>query len=146
MWRKAIWKGHPMRLELTRVGLLVELANYCTTRGASQPFSVARHVGRFKWGSELAQLYVRLSIIPISPLVNYVSSGIIRYYVVTFVCLHFALSEIRVLNSLDELCITRLTAVNSFARVLNPQGRERIYCHPQTDSFVVSQLFYILYF
>ena len=22
MWHKAIWKGHPMRLELTRVGLL----------------------------------------------------------------------------------------------------------------------------
>ena len=34
MWNKAIWKGHPMRLELTRVGLLVELANYYTTRGA----------------------------------------------------------------------------------------------------------------
>ena len=34
MWHKAIWKGHPMRLELTRVGLLVELANRYTTRGA----------------------------------------------------------------------------------------------------------------
>ena len=34
MWLKAIWKGHPMRLELTRVGLLVELANHYTTRGA----------------------------------------------------------------------------------------------------------------
>ena len=32
MWHKAIWKGHPMRLELTRVGLLVELANHYTTR------------------------------------------------------------------------------------------------------------------
>ena len=31
MWHKAIWKGHPMRLELTRVGLLVELANHYTT-------------------------------------------------------------------------------------------------------------------
>ena len=27
-------KGHPMRLELTRVGLLVQLANHYTTRGA----------------------------------------------------------------------------------------------------------------
>ena len=27
-------RGHPMRLELTRVGLLVELANHYTTRGA----------------------------------------------------------------------------------------------------------------
>ena len=26
--------GHPMRLELTRVGLLVELANHYTTTGA----------------------------------------------------------------------------------------------------------------
>ena len=34
MWHKAIWKGHPMRLELTRVGLLVELANHYTTIGA----------------------------------------------------------------------------------------------------------------
>ena len=34
MWHKAIWKGHPMRLELTRVGLLVELANHYTTTGA----------------------------------------------------------------------------------------------------------------
>ena len=37
MWHKAIWKGHPMRLELTRVGLLVELANHYTTRGAFLP-------------------------------------------------------------------------------------------------------------
>ena len=34
MWHKAIWMGHPMRLELTRVGLLVELANHYTTTGA----------------------------------------------------------------------------------------------------------------
>ena len=32
MWHKAIWKGHPMRLELIRVGLLVQLANHYTTR------------------------------------------------------------------------------------------------------------------
>ena len=35
MWHKAIWKRHPMRLELTRVVLLAELANHYTTRGAS---------------------------------------------------------------------------------------------------------------
>ena len=34
MWHKAKWKGHPMRLELTRVGLLAELANHYITRGA----------------------------------------------------------------------------------------------------------------
>ena len=37
MWHKAIWKGHLMRLELTRVGLLVELANHYTTRGVRWP-------------------------------------------------------------------------------------------------------------
>ena len=34
----------------------------------------------------------------------------------------------------------RVAVVNSFGRVLNPVG-ERIYCHPQTDCFVISQLF-----
>ena len=33
MWHKAEWMGRPMKLELTRVGLLVELANCYTTRG-----------------------------------------------------------------------------------------------------------------
>ena len=34
MWHKAEWMGRPMRLELTRVGLLDYLANRYTTRGA----------------------------------------------------------------------------------------------------------------
>ena len=34
MWHKAEWMGRPMRLELTRVGLLVNLANRYTNRGA----------------------------------------------------------------------------------------------------------------
>ena len=33
MLHKAIWKGNPMRLELTRVGLPVLLANHYTTTG-----------------------------------------------------------------------------------------------------------------
>ena len=33
MWHKAEWMGRPMRIELTRVSLLVELANRYTTRG-----------------------------------------------------------------------------------------------------------------
>ena len=32
MWHKAEWKGRPMRLELSRVDLLVQLANRYTTR------------------------------------------------------------------------------------------------------------------
>ena len=46
----------------------------------SQLFSVARHVGRLKMGSKPAQLYVRLSILPLTLHVTYVSSGIIRHY------------------------------------------------------------------
>ena len=34
MWHKAKWMERPMRLELTRVGLLVKLANRYTTKGA----------------------------------------------------------------------------------------------------------------
>ena len=33
MWHKAEWIGHTMRIELTRVGLLVKLANRYTTKG-----------------------------------------------------------------------------------------------------------------
>ncbi len=45
----------------------------------SQLFSVARHVGRLKLGSKPTQLYVRLSILPLSQQANHVSSGIIRH-------------------------------------------------------------------
>ena len=34
MWHKADWMGHPMRLELTLAGLLVNLANHHTIRDA----------------------------------------------------------------------------------------------------------------
>ena len=58
-----------------------------------------------------------------------------------FICLYFyTLSAIRVLSSFGELCIMRAAAENSFARVLNHMG-ERIYCHPQKDCFVLSELF-----
>ena len=40
MWHKAEWMGRPMRLELTRVGLLVQLANRYTTRGAPKKYII----------------------------------------------------------------------------------------------------------
>ena len=43
----------------------------------SQLFSVARYVGCLKLGSKPVQLYVRLSIIPLSQQANHVSSGIL---------------------------------------------------------------------
>ena len=41
--------------------------------------SVARQVGHLKLWSKPTQLYVRLSIIPLSQQVNHISSGIIRH-------------------------------------------------------------------
>ena len=79
--------------EAIRLILYIYIYIYCHPQTdcfvVSQLFNVARHVGRLKLGSKTAQLYVRLSIIPLSPQANHVSSGIIRYYVVTFSCLHF---------------------------------------------------------
>ena len=45
---------------------------------------------RFKLESKPTQLYVRLSILPLSQQVTYVSLGTIILYVLTFICLHFS--------------------------------------------------------
>ena len=58
----------------------------------SQLFSVARYIGRSKLGSKLAQLFVRLSILPLSQQANHGGVGIIKHYVVAFVSLHFCLT------------------------------------------------------
>ena len=39
MWYQAVWMGHPIRLELTREGLLILIANHYTTRDALQHHS-----------------------------------------------------------------------------------------------------------
>ena len=58
----------------------------------SQLFSLVRHVGCLKLGSKPTKIHVRLSILPLGPQVNHVSSGIIRHYVAAQVCLHFCLA------------------------------------------------------
>ena len=58
----------------------------------SQLFSEARHVGHLKLGLKPDQLYIRLSIIQLNQQTNHVSSGIIRHYVIVFICLHFCLT------------------------------------------------------
>ena len=106
----------------------------------SQLFSVARHVGRLKLGSKPSQLYVRLSIRPHGLQVYHVGKGIIRYYTpigaAAFVCLHFIpylIPECSIRSKSFALCERQ-------PECSTPMG-ERIYCHPQTDRFVVSQLF-----
>ena len=51
MWHKAEWMEHPMRLELTRVGLLVKLANHYTNpanQGYNVP-TVSSALGLIDW-------------------------------------------------------------------------------------------------
>ena len=67
----------------------------------SQLISVVRHAGCFKLGLKPAQLDIRLSTIPLSHQLPYVSLGIIRHYVVAFTCLYFALLDSRMLNSYE---------------------------------------------
>ena len=68
---------------------------YCSQRDyfvVSQLFIVATYVECLKLGSKLATIYVRFSYVRLCQQANYVSSGIIRRYVVTLVCLHICLS------------------------------------------------------
>ena len=97
----------------------------------SQLFNVVRHARCFKLGLKLVQIYARLSILPLCHFGNKPQLGNLKHFVSTFICLHFPLLDTVVLNSLEELCITRAAAVNSFARVLNP-GREA-YILSSTD-------------
>ena len=89
---------------------------------------MAIHAGHFNLGLKPTQIYLRQSIKPLSPQSTYVSSRIIRHYVVAFAYLHFPLPDTRVLNSYEELCIARVAAVNFLARVFNPR-RRRICAH-----------------
>ena len=49
MWHKVEWKERPIRLELTRVGLLVSLANHYTTRGAHNMAYSKSHKKQYKY-------------------------------------------------------------------------------------------------
>ena len=48
MWSKFEWMGHPMRLELIHEGLLVNLANRYTTRGAHKYLSLTQYIYMYK--------------------------------------------------------------------------------------------------
>ena len=95
----------------------------------SQLFSVTRHTRRFKLRSKSAQLYVKPSILPLGQQSTYVSSEITMHYVSTFACFTF--------------CLTGYQSAQFIRRVLHyasaqPPDGGRIYCHPQTDCFIVS--------
>ena len=54
----------------------------------------------------------------------------------------YPLNGYREVNSFEEPCFTLVANITSLARELNPTGEgKHIYCHPQTDCSVLSQLF-----
>ena len=101
----------------------------------SHLYSVARHVWCLKQESKPAQLYLRLSIIPLSQQANHVRSGIIRHYVVAFMCLHFCLTRYESANFIWR-ALYYSSGSRQFLRqsVQPPWGSA--YCHPQTDCWL----------
>ena len=93
----------------------------------SQLFSGARNIGRLKLGSKPTQLYVRRTIILLSQQANYSSSGIIRRYVVAFVCLHTSAQFIR-----RKLHYANGTCKFLRQRAQPPLGHVYIVIHRQT--------------
>ena len=62
-------------------------------------------------------------------------------YHICFVCI-YPLNGYRELNSFEEPCFMVVATITFLAREFNPTGvGEHIYCHPQTECFLVSQLF-----
>ena len=57
MKHKAVWMGHPMRLEFTLAGLLVKLANHYKSRGTLTPEVYSMR--NFSLKSELRQPYMK---------------------------------------------------------------------------------------
>ena len=85
--------------------------------------------------------FFRHSIIPLSQQANHISSGIIRHYVVTFICLHFCLNGYQS----AQLIQRALHYASGSHKILSPKCStsmgDHIYCHPKAYCFVVSQLF-----
>ena len=50
-------------------------------------------------------------------------------YVLAFICLNFVLLDTRVLNSLEEICITQVAAVNFFCHSAQPLEEEHLYIY-----------------
>ena len=67
--------GHPMRLELTRVGLLVELANHYTTRSAQRKSKIASvealWVYEQRWEQQYAIIWERRNFFNIKRIFPY---------------------------------------------------------------------------
>ena len=111
----------------------------------SELFSVARHVGRSKPGLKPIQLYVRLSLRPLGHQAYHIwLRELLRYlcsnsssHLFTFL-IPYRLPECSILSKSFALCERRPKITSP--ECSTPMG-ERIYCHPQTDCFVLSELF-----
>ena len=82
MWRNycsVISKRNSLVKRHIYIYICLYIYKYIYCHRQTDCFSVAWHVGRFKLGLKLGQLYVWLSIIPPNHQLPYVSSGIIRH-------------------------------------------------------------------
>ena len=105
----------------------------------SQLISVDKHARRFKLGLKPTQPYIKLCIIPLSWQSTYVSSGIIRHYVVAFACSHFAFWILECSIHMKSFAFQEWPLLFPSQECSTP-STEHLYCHPQTDGFIVSQL------
>ena len=124
-------------LDDTYIYIYIYIYIYCYPQTecfvVSQLFSVARHARCFKQGSKPAWLYATW----ISYRVVSVSEGIFTF---TFTNI---LTTFAVVNSWEQLCIYakwQPVIPRSSAQPL-VKGGGHIYCHPQTEYFIVSQHF-----
>ena len=98
----------------------------------------------FSWDRNLPNFTLDSVSYHLTNLATHVSLGIITNFVLAFVCLYFALPDTVVLNSLEELCITRVAAINCFTRVLNPQEGS-VYVFILMICFIYTYLYIYIY-
>ena len=95
MWQKAVWKGHPMRLELTCESLIVYLGDYYATWGAPE-----------KWVSQ-----------PLMKLCKRINDFFFRITHTSQLCISLSLFETKKNFLWLEICFTYCGRWNIFHRV-----------------------------
>ena len=94
---------------------------------------MAKHELCLKLGSKPTQLYVRLSIIPLSQQANHVSSGIIRNFEVTFFYLHFCLT-VYIFISFSWSCLKLIPLPYDQKSLRKPETFDSITIHTDSHS------------
>ena len=112
----------------------------------SELFRVARHAGRLKPGSIPVQLYVRLCFRPLVHQVDHVGKGNFKVFFIfrnssSSLCLHFLYPIDYQSAQFFRRALHYASGSRQFLRQRAQPPSGSIYCHPQTDCFVLSELF-----